>query len=364
MEAKKKVLFIIPSVDSGGIETYVLRFLKHYKNDLDASVLVRHTRKGDLYEQYLALEIPLYFIPLGKFNVKKWNVYKRLFQREQYDSVCDFNANFAGIPMWMAKKAGVKNRITFYRQGKDHFNTNDVSKRVYNDWVKRLVNRHATKILANSKAGLDFFFPNRGLDNRFHVIYNGIDFKQSEKTKADLRLRFQLPDNHFVIGHVGRLDKAKNHDTILQVLAKLKASNIPFVWVSCGRNTEKLMPKINSLGLNENVKLLGFRNDVHEITQLFDVFYFPSITEGQPNALIEAMMYGVPIIASNIKPIQETTPDFLQSFLFDPMQIDPIVKAIEGLSKNEINYPIQEMTKWSQEHFSSELRFKEFFDLL
>jgi len=361
---KKKVLFIIPSVDSGGIETYVLRFLRKYKSQIQASVLVRHTKKGDLFEQYNALEIPLYFIPLGKFNVKKWKVYRSLFEKEQFDTVCDFNANFAGIPMWMAKKAGVPNRIAFYRQGKDHFNTKDFSKRMYNNWVKSLVNKHATKILANSKAGLDFFYPKREKDARFKVIYNGIDFKDITKTKSELKKEFSIPDNTFVIGHVGRLDKAKNHETILKVLAQLAALEIDFIWLSCGRNTENLLPQIKALHLEEKVRLLGFRKDVHEITLLFDLFYFPSNTEGQPNALIEAMQIGVPIISSSIEPIKETTPAFLSNYLFEPNEVDNVVDIIHQIIKHQIEYPIQEMKEWSRAQFSSSLRFKEFFDLL
>lgn len=361
---KKKVLFIVPSVDSGGIETYVLRFLRQYKNEIQASVLVRHTKKGDLNEQYEALGIPMYFIPLGKFNIKKWKVYRGLFAKEKFDTVCDFNANFAGIPMWMAKKAGVPNRIAFYRQGKDHFNTKDISKRMYNVWVKSLVNKHATQILANSKAGLDFFYPNRGNDSRFKVIYNGIDFKDATKSKNELKKEFSIPKNTFIIGHVGRLDKAKNHETILMVLAKLAALEIDFMWVSCGRNTENLLPQIKTLHLEEKVRLLGFRKDVHEITQLFNLFYFPSNTEGQPNALIEAMQFGVPVISSSIEPIKETTPDFLRNYLFEPNEVDKVVDIIQQIIKHQTEFPVQEMKEWSRTQFSSLLRFKEFFDLL
>lgn len=115
-----KVLFIVPSLDPGGIETYLLRFLKFIHKDeaIKPYLLVRNLNKGALYDQYEALEIPIYFQPLGYFNLKNIKYYFNLFKKQQFDTVCDFNANFAGMPIWLSKKSWHKksNNILQTRQ--------------------------------------------------------------------------------------------------------------------------------------------------------------------------------------------------------------------------------------------------------
>ena len=63
---------------------------------------------------------------------------------------------------------------------------------------------------------------------------------------------------------------------------------------------EKYEMIVQQMGLDGQIHLLGYRSDVLRILPLFDLYYFPSLTEGQPNALIEAMATGLPFVASDI----------------------------------------------------------------
>jgi len=159
---------------------------------MDVTILVRTYNSGDLYNEYKALDVPLLFMPLGYLNIGRWWNYYSFYKRNGFDTICDFNANMAGIPVWLAYLAGIKNRITFYRQGKDHFRTSFL-KRTYNKLMNRLVYRYSTKILANSQSAINFFFSYRKTcDSRFKVIKNGIDFnlfrKKINKAQSDLDL--------------------------------------------------------------------------------------------------------------------------------------------------------------------------------
>ena len=151
-----KILFIIPSVNSGGIETYLLRFLRFKKGEFNAVILVRGLKTGDLERDYESLGLPIVSMPLGYFNPLRWLKYYHFFKHNKFDTVCDFNANFSGIPMLIAKLAGIKNRIAFYRQGKNHFKSSFL-KRIYNSLMNKLVFKYSSRILANSIAGLNFF---------------------------------------------------------------------------------------------------------------------------------------------------------------------------------------------------------------
>jgi glycosyltransferase involved in cell wall biosynthesis len=364
MTSKTKVLFIIPSVSPGGIETYLLRFLKAKGKEMEAVVLIRSQTRGKLFEEYEALGIPIVFMPLGYLNPFRWFRYYHFFRKNRFDTVCDFNANFAGIPLWLAKLAGIKKRIAFYRQGKDHFKPG-IIKNAYNKWMNRLVYQNATKILANSKAALDYFFPGKShIDSRFKVIYNGLDISQYQ-VKADknaIKKSLDIPEDSFVIGHTGRYDKSKNHETIFKVAEQLIRENPNVYLVLCGPGPEQLKDKVRSLGIEKNVRLLGYRSDIHLLLQVFDVFYFPSITEGQPNALIEAMVAGIPVVASNIEPIREFLPDY--PGLVGPFDLQSAIQLIQEIRENRKGLPHNNYYTGILKKFDAEARFNDFLNEL
>lgn len=362
-----KLCFLIPSVASGGIEMYLLRFLKFYNNPANITIIVRGYEKKDLYEEYKKTGVKMFFLPLGYLYPVRFYRYYQLFLQFNFNTVCDFNSNFAGIPLWIARIAGVKTRIAFYRQGKDHFE-HILYKDFYNNWANKLVNKNATHILANSYSSLDYFFPERKIsDTRFKVINNGVDAKIFNlPVDKSLRDSINIPENAFVVGHCGRLDKVKNHATILKVARALIQSDKNIFFLFCGQDTHRLQPQVDNLGLTGNIRLLGFRTDVNKLLKIMNLFYFPSITEGQPNALIEAMISGLPFVASDIKPIKEVVPHDLHKWLVSPYDVDSACRLILRLKKNMGDNP--EAKLWDNssiiERFDSEKRFTEFLKIL
>ncbi|HPQ21758.1 MAG TPA: glycosyltransferase, partial [Saprospiraceae bacterium] len=254
----------------------------------------------------------------------------------KFDVICDFNANFAGMPMFLANFLNIPKRIVFYRQGSNHFKPGTVRNSV-NRMMNRLVFNNATKILFNSKAALEFFFPFRNLlDHRFEVIYNGVNIQEYKilESKEAIRKQLNIPFDSFVIGHVGRFDKVKNHMTILKVFQQLLKEGLNCYLVLCGRDTEKLYPNINELGIEGKTLVLGYRNDIPRILKSLDCFLFPSITEGQPNALIEAMISGIPVVASDIPAIRECVSSQMVEFLCSPLDIEGLVKSVFKLANS------------------------------
>lgn len=327
---------------------------------MNATILVRTIGKGNLWEDYKALGVPLVFMPIGFVNPLRWWRYFLFLRKSNFDVVCDFNANFAGIPLWLANSAGVKNRIAFYRQGKDHFKPTFL-RNTYNRLMNYLVYRNATKILANSQAGIKYFFPNRRADDsRFKVINNGIEIGRylKKNNTAELRLSLGIPQNAFVIGHTGRFDKSKNHQTIIKVAEKLIKENPAVFLVLVGPTPKDLEETIQTLGISENLRVLGYRPDVPQLLQIFDVFYFPSITEGQPNALIEAIAAGIPVVPSNIEPIKEILPDYPR--LVDPFDTTNAIRLIREVRYNKETANHNIYFKSILERFDAEARFNDF----
>ena len=95
-----------------------------------------------------------------------------------------------------------------------------------------------------------------------------------------------------------------------------------------------------------------------------DLFYFPSVTEGQPNALIEAMLTGLPVITSNIEPIKETMPEYAHSTLLEPLNISAAVDLILLLIKDKNKRKEFIHKDWAENEYDIEKNFKLFSDVI
>ena len=356
----KKRLFLVTNLDQGGLETYLLRYLQ-YDREAYNVVICKSGKVGSLHSEYKNYVSAIYTCKLGYINVKDMFSYYKLLNSD-FDVICDFTGNFAGVPLLIAKIVGIKKRIAFYRGSTNHFKETFL-RLLYNNLVKRLVQYSSTKILSNSYAALDFFFPKRSkMSKKYKVIYNGINLNDiSHETKEKLRKEFNIPLNAFVIGHTGRCNFAKNHDTILSVAIELCHKNLSVQFVLVGKGVkEKYYTRVKQEGLENRIHFLGYRNDVMRILPLFDLYYFPSLTEGQPNALIEAMVTGLPVLASSIKPIKETMPRELHSFLLDPTDIKEAVRVIDSICKQDIDINQYSCKEWALNHFDAKILFEEF----
>ncbi|WP_242927536.1 glycosyltransferase [Pontibacter vulgaris] len=370
MSKVKKFAFFVTALDAGGIENYLLRFLRFTGGEYQAYVICKGGRIGELKQQYAALEnVNVIILPVGFYNILSWKTLYLFFKREQFDAVCDFTGNFAGLTLLIARVAAVKNRIVFYRGSQNHFKETTL-RLIYNKLMNWLVIKSATKILSNSKSALHFFFPSlyNFEKHKFKVIYNGIDASSFilSVDKSIIREEIGIPKKAFVVGHTGRVNSAKNHSTILQVAEKVCNENNNIYFILCGKNTERLINKnvASDSILRHRVLLLGYRADINRVLKSFDIFFFPSITEGQPNSLIEALITGLPIIASNIEPIKETVPEELHRQLLDTNDVEGYSRQILEAYHLSSNSTIDNLSAWAINKYNPNKLFNEFLDEL
>jgi glycosyltransferase involved in cell wall biosynthesis len=136
------------------------------------------------------------------------------------------------------------------------------------------------------------------------VILNAIDplaFRRDRQLEASARLRFALRPDDFVIGAVGRLEPQKDFAGLLDAFADV-ARNVPracLVIAGDGSLRSDLAEKIASLDLGERCRLLGHVSDISALHHAFDLFVQSSVYEGTPNAVLEAMAFESPIVATD-----------------------------------------------------------------
>lgn len=352
---KKQCAYFLTSLNQGGAETYLLRFLCYSGNEIYNVVWCKSGRGGDLQEAYKKSADELVFKRLGYFSLGAYIHLYMWLKRNHIDTVCDFTGNFAGIVMFVAYLAGVKNRIAQYRGASNHFKETR-GRLLYNAIVNKLVYRFATKIISNSEAALDFFFPNHKTSKKyFKVIPNGIPdeyFIADHNARQRKREELGIPAEAFVVGHTGRYNYAKNHETIIKVARMLcgKYDDIYFVLAGKGTDT-KLRQAVDEAGLAGRVLLLGYRRDVKDLLPAFDLYYFPSVTESQPNALQEAMARGVPVLASDIAPIKECVPPGFRQKLVSPKDAGTASQRIEQLYLNRSLLKEYVLTDWARKMY-------------
>ena len=132
-----------------------------------------------------------------------------------------------------------------------------------------------------------------------------------------------------LIGHIGALDHSqKGQGTIIDA-AKQCATSHPqwhFLLLGSGRDEDKFREAISGL---TNIELLGFVDNVGDYLANFDLFLFPSLHEGMGSILLDAMYFGLPIVASRVGGIPEIVEDRVNGFLIEPEQPDAMIAAID-----------------------------------
>ncbi|MCK4825937.1 glycosyltransferase, partial [bacterium] len=173
---------------------------------------------------------------------------------------------------------------------------------------------------------------------KIRVIYNGVDINRfqidnSDSLKENMN-EFGLKKEDIVIGSAARFDPVKNIDALVRAFARLPKSilekckmlllgdgpELPFV-----RNTAK------DLGVKEKVIFPGMRSDIPKCLSLVDIYVQPSKFEGVPNAVLEAMAAGLPVIATNVGGVPEIVEDGRTGILVEVDDETTLAQSIDLL---------------------------------
>jgi len=144
-----------------------------------------------------------------------------------------------------------------------------------------------------------------------------------------LRESLGVGRNDTMLLSVGELSERKNHEVVVKALGQMKHEDIKYFIAGQGPLEGYLNDLIRQNGLDKSVKLLGFRDDVNKLTKATDKFIFPSLQEGLPVALMEAMATGLPVVASKIRGNTDIVKGGINGYLVDCQDVDGFAKGIE-----------------------------------
>lgn len=135
------------------------------------------------------------------------------------------------------------------------------------------------------------YVPGIGIDTQRECL------SQKEKKRKELG----IPQDAFLITNAAEFTPNKNQKTVIEAIEQLHNPNIYFVMCGIGEKKAELEQYVKEHGLEEHIRFVGFRNDLHEILQTSDCFVLSSFREGLSVALMEAMAEGLPVVCGRIR---------------------------------------------------------------
>lgn len=179
------------------------------------------------------------------------------------------------------------------------------------------------------------YLEGRGVDPAaIEVIHNGIPDELPEPgARSRIRYEWGVGDNDTVIGVASRLDPVKGVEYLITAFSRVMNNheNIYLVLVGSGTLEDKLRKQADSLGVSHRVLFTGFRQDVPECLDAFDIFALPSLAEYHSIGLLEAMRAGKAIVATDVGGNTESVRDGKEALIVSPADAKQLEVALERL---------------------------------
>jgi glycosyltransferase involved in cell wall biosynthesis len=366
-ERKIRVLVVITVLGTGGATNVVLDLANHLNQSPDFDVLLLTgpipPSRNDLTPLAHEMKIPTQMTPNlinhinPLVNIKAVTDLRKIMVEGDFDIV-HTHSSVAGVVGRLAAYIARIPVIIHHVHGWGlHEKMSTFSKFLYLN-LERLCARFTNQLIVVSKTdikkGLDYRIAD---ENKFALIYNGIDQERFEQTVNESQIREELglkPDSDLV-GMIGRLDEQKNPLDFIRAAAIVADNyqNVQFVFIGDGplRNESKRLIKV--LNLDDKFFLLGYRDDVTRIIPVLKITALSSLWEGLPIVFLEALSAGKPIVANNVDGAKEIVIDGETGYLVTPGEPSEMAEKILTLLNNDsLCHDMASIAKQRSEYYS------------
>jgi glycosyltransferase involved in cell wall biosynthesis len=329
---------------TGGMRRHLTLLTQHLNRDAFAVEVIASTLRDprflDDVAQMRAAGRPVHIVPMVR-EIRPWRDLAALvqlwrqFRVGRYDIVHTHSAKAGFLGRLAARGAGV--RVTLYSPHAFPFMMSS-GKGLY-AWLERFAARYTTRFIAVSEgeraAGLA---AGVGRPEQYVVIENGVDLAalRAAEQWSDVRAEWGLNAGDLVVGAVGRLVDQKGFRDLIaaapQVLAAVPQAH--FVIVGSGELAEKLQRQAQQASVAHRVHFAGWRQDVMACYDAFDLFVLPSLWEGCPYTLLEAMGCGRAVVATRVPGSVDIVREGETGRLVEPAQPAALAEAIIALARD------------------------------
>jgi glycosyltransferase involved in cell wall biosynthesis len=318
-----RILQVVYKLNRGGIGNWLLSVQRHLDSSrYQMDFLAHDLSPGDNDADVLHLGSRILYCPYPSQPWRYGSNFKEILQQHgPYDVIhshlsnCGYHVKLAaecGIPIRIAHSHSIywKRLIGISPKAK-------VARLLFWPFLRFWLDRYATLGLAASPAAAASLFGSRWQeDKRWQVLPCAIDLQPFEEKvdRPSLRGELGIPTDAFVIGHVGRFTKEKNHTFIIDVVSEIsrRHSNTRLLLIGEGSLKPSIEKYAFQVGLSEKIIFTGLRRDVPRLMLgAMDLFIFPSIYEGLGLVLIEAQSAGLSCLISQTIPKEAIAIPFL-----------------------------------------------------
>lgn len=337
-DARIRVLFVMIQMAMGGSERLILNLVRNLDRRVFEPSVAWFEQEQPL-DEFSALDVPLHYVP--KQPGFDWRVARRLSRiiREQRIDVVNAHHFMPFFYAWYGAKVGNRAGLVYT----EHAEADVVA--VNGKWQaigRWLLQRSDAAVGVSDRVSAALTSHFRLDPGAVHTIENGVDvdlFTEDQPRRAQLRSDLGFSHDHVVIGHVANFRRNKNHVFLLRAFRELVARRPEARLVLAGKgiagDSENSEPDvlrfIESNGLSESVRVLGYRANVQELLGVLDVFCLVSYREGMPLSLIEAMAAGLPAIGTDVAGIRDVIKPDGNGQLVPPDDVPALAAALERL---------------------------------
>lgn len=300
--------------------------------------------------------------PLVPESMKTELYYRRCVQRaahrlkqQGFDVIhfvhCDYPS--LEIPILAAQQAGIPVRISDVQvdprdiQDRTRARQRLAARAGRGTTHVRAMSRWMQKLLVEA-----FHVPSK----RIHLISNGVDPEPFVRAngRGAMRETLGIPSGRTLVAVIARLSPEKGHPVLLEALATVTRRYPELLCVLVGRGPSEaaLRAQVQTMGLQHHVRFLGFRSDIPEILSAADLVVLPSLKEGVPAAVLEAMAAAKPVVATTVGGVAEVFVDGDMGRLVPPGDAPALAKALEEILSLDATTR-QQMGVLAREHVRS-----------
>lgn len=335
---KIRVLQGIRQGKVGGGESVLLSLVENIDKEIFEPVVLSFT-DGPMVEQLKAMNIPVHIIHTEKpFDISVWKKVRKLIRDERIDIVHAHGTRANSNMFWATRKEGLP--LIYTCHGWSFHQDQHSLKRKIRIWGERILTRKATVNIcvsnANKKEGIALF----GKSFDPVVIQNSIDGRKFDPDREykDVRKEFGIDRSEILLGFIARFTWQKQPLVLINAFADAlkEVPEVRLLLVGDGEQKQEALMLIEKLGIKEKIVLEDFRKDVPDLLAAIDIFVLPSLWEGLPVALLEAMSMSKPIIATGVDGTAEVIEDRVSGYLISTDNLkEQIAKAITHLCRNK-----------------------------
>ena len=298
-----RVLHVMGTLNCGGAENFIMNIYRNIDRTKLQFDFVVHTEEHCYFEDAIKkLGGRIYRAPKYKvYNMFKyqhwWNVFFR--EHNEYKIVHCHIRSVAAIILKIAKK------YNKYTISHSHSTSNGSGiKSFIKNKLHKKIPKYADYLFACSLESGEWLFGKENIKkDKFYIINNSIDvdkYKYNKEIRDKYRKKMNL-DKEIAVVQIGRFNREKNHFFSIELAKELKKNkfNFKMFFIGDGQLRDNIKKKINEENLEQQICILGLRNDVPMLLQAMDIFIMPSLYEGLPLALVEAQAASLPCVISN-----------------------------------------------------------------